>query len=398
MSDIIKHECGIAVIRLLKPLSYYQEKYGTPLYGINKLYLLMEKQHNRGQDGAGVANIKLDTDPGTPYISQHRSISKQAIQEIFEKINHPLADLQKRDPDKLNDTEFLKKHYSFTGELFLGHLRYATYGKTGLENCHPIMRQNNWKSRNLVIAGNFNLTNVSELLEQLIDLGQHPKEKSDTVTVLEKLGHFLDEENELLFKKFKQEGFSNKEISEQIAQQLDIRKILMRAAKNWDGGYTIAGLIGHGDAFVMRDPNGIRPAYFYADDEVAVVASERPAIQTAFNLPVEAIREITPGHALVIKKDGTTGEVKFREPSEKKSCSFERIYFSRGSDVDIYKERKELGRLLCPAILETVDYDLKNTVFSFIPNTAEVAFYGMVKGMEDYLRDVKKKKILKAGP
>jgi amidophosphoribosyltransferase len=397
MSDIIKHECGIAVIRLLKPLSYYHEKYGTALYGINKLYLLMEKQHNRGQDGAGVANIKLNTDPGTPYISQHRSISKQAIQEIFERINHPLVDLHKLHPEKLSDTEWLKKQYSFTGELFLGHLRYATYGKTGLENCHPIMRQNNWKSRNLVIAGNFNLTNVSELLEQLVDLGQHPKEKSDTVTVLEKIGHFLDEENELLFKKFKQEGYSNKEISEQIAQELDVRRILTRAAKNWDGGYTIAGLIGHGDAFVMRDPSGIRPAYFYADDEIAVVASERPAIQTAFNLPVEAIREITPGHALVIKKDGAVSEVKFREPLEKKSCSFERIYFSRGSDVDIYKERKELGRLLCPAILETVDYDLRNTVFSFIPNTAEVAFYGMVKGMEDYLREVKKKKILKAG-
>jgi amidophosphoribosyltransferase len=396
MSDIIKHECGVAVLRLLKPLSYYHEKYGTALYGINKLYLLMEKQHNRGQDGAGVANIKLNTEPGTPYISQHRSISKQAIQEIFEKINHPLVDLQNRDPEKLSDVAFLKKYYAFTGELFLGHLRYATYGKNGLENCHPIMRQNNWKSRNLVIAGNFNLTNVSELLDQLVDLGQHPKEKSDTVTVLEKIGHFLDEENELLFKKFKQEGFSNKEISQNIAKEIDIRRILTRAAKNWDGGYTIAGLIGHGDAFVMRDPSGIRPAYFYTDDEIVVVASERPAIQTAFNLPVEAINEISPGHALVIKKEGHVSEEKFREPLEKKSCSFERIYFSRGSDVDIYKERKELGRLLCPTILEAVDYDLKNTVFSFIPNTAEVAFYGMVKGMEDYLGEVKKKKILKS--
>ncbi|MEO5572784.1 MAG: class II glutamine amidotransferase [Bacteroidia bacterium] len=396
MSDFIHHECGVAVLRLLKPLSYYHEKYGTALYGINKLYLLMEKQHNRGQDGAGVANIKLNTNPGTPYISQHRSISKQAIQEIFEKINHPLVELQKLNPEKLSDTEFLKKQYAFTGELFLGHLRYATYGKNGLENCHPIMRQNNWKSRNLVIAGNFNLTNVSELLDQLVDLGQHPKEKSDTVTVLEKIGHFLDEENEMLFKKFKQEGYSNKEISEHIAEELDLKRILSHAAKNWDGGYTIAGMIGHGDAFVMRDPSGIRPAYFYTDDEIAVVASERPAIQTAFNLPVEAIHEISPGHALVIKKDGNIKEVKFREPLEKKSCSFERIYFSRGSDVDIYKERKELGRLLCPAILETVDYDLRNTVFSFIPNTAEVAFYGMVKGMEDYLREVKKKKILKS--
>jgi amidophosphoribosyltransferase len=397
MSDIIKHECGIAVVRLLKPLPYYYEKYGTSLYGINKLYLLMEKQHNRGQDGAGVANIKFDTEPGTHYISLQRSISKQAIQEIFEKINYPMVELQKFHPERLTDPEELKKHYPFMGELFLGHLRYATFGKNGLENCHPIMRQNNWKSRNLVIAGNFNLTNVTDLLEQLVDLGQHPKERSDTVTVLEKIGHFLDEENEILFRKFKQEGYSNKEISEKIAAELDIKRILNRAAKNWDGGYTIAGMIGHGDAFVMRDPSGIRPAFYYTDDEIAVVASERPAIQTAFNLPAEAIKEITPGHALVIKKEGAIREVKFREPLEKKSCSFERIYFSRGSDVDIYKERKELGRLICPAILKTVDYDLKNTVFSFIPNTAETAFYGMVKGMEDYLRGVKKNKILKAG-
>lgn len=397
MSDFLHHECGIAVIRLLKPLSYYQEKYGTALYGINKLYLLMEKQHNRGQDGAGVVNIKLDTGAGSPYIFRHRSTSRQAIQEIFEKINQPFIDLKESQPGKLNDTDWLKENIPFAGELFLGHLRYATFGKNGLESCHPLLRQNNWKSRNLVVAGNFNLTNVDELLEQLIELGQHPKEKSDTVTVMEKIGHFLDEENELLFKKFKQEGLANKEISEHIARELDIKRILTRATKNWDGGYTIAGLIGHGDAFVMRDPSGIRPAYFYADDEVAVVTSERPAMQTAFNLPVEAIREIKPGHALVIKKDGMLEQVKFREPLEKKSCSFERIYFSRGSDVDIYKERKELGRLLCPAILEAVEYDLKNTVFSFIPNTAEAAFYGMVKGVEGYLREVKKKKIIKAG-
>lgn len=357
----------------------------------------MEKQHNRGQDGAGVVNIKFDTEPGTPYIFRHRSVSKQALPEIFEKINRSFSEVYHSNPEKLKDTEWLKKNLPFTGELLLGHLRYGTFGKNSLENCHPFLRQNNWKSRNLVIAGNFNLTNVGELLEQLVDLGQHPKEKSDTITVLEKIGHFLDEENELLFKKFKQEGYTNKEISEHIANELDIKRILSRAARNWDGGYTIAGLIGHGDAFVMRDPNGIRPAYFYADDEVLVITSERPAMQTAFNMPVEAIREITPGHAMVIKKDGTYGEVKFREPLEKKSCSFERIYFSRGSDVDIYKERKELGRLLCPAILEAVDYDLKNTMLSFIPNTAEVAFYGMVNGMENYLREVKKRKILKAG-
>jgi amidophosphoribosyltransferase len=292
---------------------------------------------------------------------------------------------------------WLKNNLPFTGELYLGHLRYGTYGKNSIENCHPFLRQNNWMTRNLVLAGNFNLTNVDELLSQLLDLGQHPKEISDTVTVLEKIGHFLDEENELLFKRYKQEGFSNKEISGMIADHLDIQRILTRAAKNWDGGYTIAGMFGHGDAFVMRDPNGIRPAWYYADDEVAVVASERPAMQTAFNLPVESLKEIQPGHALIIRKNGQVTEQKFREPLERKSCSFERIYFSRGSDVDIYRERKELGTMLCPSILEAVNYDLKNTVFSYVPNTAESAFYGMVKGIEDYLREVKKRKIMKAG-
>jgi amidophosphoribosyltransferase len=397
MSDQLKHECGIAVLRLLKPLSFYKEKYGTVFYGINKLYLLMEKQHNRGQDGAGVANIKFDVDPGSRYISRHRSNATQPIVDVFNKINSRFAEAAREHPDKMSDPEWMKDNLPFTGELFLGHLRYGTYGKNSIENCHPFLRQNNWKTRNLVIAGNFNLTNVDELLGQLIDLGQHPKEKSDTVTVLEKIGHFLDEENELLFKRFKQDGFDNQEITNLIGTNLDIQRILTRSAKSWDGGYTIAGLIGHGDAFVMRDPSGIRPAWFYSDDEIAVVASERPALQTAFNLPVEALTEISPGHALIIRKNGTVEQKKFREPLEKKSCSFERIYFSRGSDVDIYNERKELGRLLCPAVLEAVDYDLKNTVLSYIPNTAESAFYGMVKGMEDYLKDVKKRKIQKAG-
>lgn len=397
MSDQIKHECGIALIRLLKPLNFYQEKYGTPFYGVNRLYLLMEKQHNRGQDGAGVANIKLDVDPGSRYISRHRSNAAQPIADVFDKINSRFAEAAREHPDKMNDPEWLKAHLPFTGELFMGHLRYGTYGKNSIENCHPFLRQNNWMTRNLVVAGNFNLTNVDELFSQLVDLGQHPKEKSDTVTVLEKIGHFLDEENELLFKRFKQEGYSNKEISGQIAKDLDIQRILTRSAKSWDGGYVITGMMGHGDAFVMRDPNGIRPAWYYADDEVVVVASERPAMQTAFNLPVDAIREIQPGHALIIKKNGKVSEQQFREPQERKFCSFERIYFSRGSDVDIYNERKELGRLLCPSILETVDYDLRNTVFSYVPNTAESAFYGMVKGMEDYLRGVKRNKILKLG-
>ncbi len=398
MSDQIKHECGIAVVRLLKPLSFYKEKYGTAFYGVNKMYLLMEKQHNRGQDGAGLANIKLDVEPGNRYISRHRSNASQPIIEVFNKINSRFSEAARENPDKMQDPEWLKNNLPFTGELFLGHLRYGTYGKNSIENCHPFLRQNNWMTRNLVVAGNFNLTNVDELLDQLLDLGQHPKEKSDTVTVLEKIGHFLDEENELLFKRYKQEGFGNKEISSMIAGNLDIQRILTRAAKSWDGGYVIAGLIGHGDAFVMRDPNGIRPAWYYVNDEVAVVASERPAIQTAFNVPAESLIEIKPGHALVIRKNGKVEQQQFREPQERKSCSFERIYFSRGSDVDIYKERKELGRVVCPEILEAVDYDLKNTVFSYVPNTAESAFYGMVSGIEGYLREVKKRKILKAGP
>ncbi|HEX5002587.1 MAG TPA: amidophosphoribosyltransferase [Bacteroidia bacterium] len=397
MSDSVKHECGIALLRLLKPLEFYKEKYGTSFYGVNKLYLLMEKQHNRGQDGAGVANIKLDVAPGERYISRHRSNATQPIPDVFDKINSRFAEAAKEHPDKINDPQWLKDNLPFTGEVFLGHLRYGTYGKNSIENCHPFLRQNNWMARNLVVAGNFNMTNVDELLGQLLELGQHPKEKSDTVTVLEKIGHFLDEENELWFQRYKQEGYSNREISALIAQNLDVQRILTRAAKNWDGGYVIAGMIGHGDSFVMRDPNGIRPAWYYHDDEIAVVASERPAIQTTFNLPVEALTEIKPGHALIIRKNGRVEEQKFREPGERRSCSFERIYFSRGSDIDIYKERKELGNLLCPAVLDAIDYDLKNTVFSYIPNTAESAFYGMVKGMENYLAGIKQQKILKAG-
>jgi amidophosphoribosyltransferase len=398
MSDTIKHECGIAFIRLLKPISYYQKKYGTAFYGVNKLYLLMEKQHNRGQDGAGVACVKLDVDPGSPYINRLRSNATQPIADIFNKINTGFNEVIKNEPQNSKDPDWLKKNAQFTGELFLGHLRYGTFGKNSIESCHPFLRQNNWMSRNLVVAGNFNLTNVDTLLNQLFELGQHPKERSDTVTVLEKIGHFLDEENELLFKKYKQEDYSNVQISELIAKQIDIKRILSRAAKSWDGGYTIAGMLGHGDGFVMRDPNGIRPAYYYADDEVVVAASERPAIQTTFNVGIEDIREITPGHALVVRKRGDVSLVQFREPGEKRSCSFERIYFSRGSDIDIYKERKELGRRLCPAVLDAVDHDLRNTVFSFIPNTAESAFYGMMKGVEDYLNDVKVSKIRKEGP
>ncbi len=397
MSDSIKHECGIALIRLLKPLEFYRKKYGTAFYGLNKLYLLMEKQHNRGQDGAGVATIKLDVEPGSRYIARYRSNASQPIKDVFSQINKRLEEAQQSNPDKMNDVAWLKKNIPVVAELFLGHLRYGTYGGNSIESCHPFLRQNNWMTRNLVVAGNFNLTNVDELFQQLVELGQHPKEMTDTVTVMEKIGHFLDEENENQFRKFKGKGFTNQEISENIAQNLDLQGILTESAKRWDGGYVMAGLIGHGDAFVLRDPNGIRPAYYYHDDEIAVVTSERPAMQTAFNIPFEAIKEITPGHALIIRKDGRVGEYMVREQEERKSCSFERIYFSRGSDAEIYKERKQLGRNICERVLESIDHDTKNTVFSFIPNTAETAFYGMIKGLEAYLNKVKVKKIKEMG-
>ncbi len=397
MSDRLNHECGVALVRLLKPLPYYLKKYGTSFFALNKLYLLMEKQHNRGQDGAGIANIKFDVEPGTRYISRSRSNDKQAIKDIFSKIQQKFEEVAKKNPGLLNDTAWLKKNMPFTGELWLGHLRYGTYGGNSIEACHPFLRQNNWMTRNLVVAGNFNMTNVDELFNDLIAIGQHPKEKADTVTVMENIGHFLDEENEEMYAKFKKLGNSKQEISPLIAEHMDIANILRNSSKNWDGGYTIAGLLGHGDAFVLRDPSGIRPAYYYKDDEIVVVASERPPIQTTFNIPVESIKEIKPGHALIIKRNGKITEEKIKEPLQRLSCSFERIYFSRGSDIDIYKERKELGRLLCQQTLHSVNYDLRNTVFSYIPNTAEVAFYGMMHGMEDYLRDVKKRKIKALG-
>lgn len=397
MSDSIKHECGIALVRLLKPLDYYKEKYGTPIYGLNKLYLLMEKQHNRGQDGAGVANIKFDVEPGHRYISRHRSISPKPIQDIFDKVFGYFKEVQKDTPEKLEDTHWLKENVPFTGELSLGHLRYGTYGRNSIENCHPFLRQNNWMTKNLVVAGNFNLTNVDELFGHLLDLGQHPKEKADTVTVLEKIGHFLDKENERLFKEYKGQKINNELISILIAKNLNIQEILQKAFKKFDGGYVIAGLLGHGDAFVVRDPNGIRPCFYYTDDEVAVVASERPAIQTAFNVKFEDVKELTPGNAIIIKRDGKINIAEVLPQKEKLSCSFERIYFSRGSDKNIYEERKELGRTLAKPILDAIGYDFDNTVFSFIPNTAEVSFYGMIKGMEDYLNVKKKEQLLALG-
>lgn len=394
MSDSIKHECGIAFIRLLKPLSYYQEKYGTALYGLNKLYLLMEKQHNRGQDGAGIATIKLDVKPGHRYISRYRSMAQNAVADIFGYVQSKFVDIQNEKPELMLDTEWLKSNVSFIGEVLLGHLRYGTHGKNSIENCHPFLRQNNWMTRNLVIAGNFNMTNVDELLEQLYELGQHPKEQADTVTVLEKIGHFLDDENQELFDEYKKEGLDNVQITQKISANLDIAKILRRSAKNWDGGYAISGIVGNGDAFVLRDPSGIRPAFYYQDDEIVVAASERPAIQTAFNIAFRDVKEIQPGHALIVKKDGTVSQEIFREPEEKRACSFERIYFSRGSDAEIYRERKHLGALLCKQILDAVSADLKNTVFSFIPNTAEVSFYGMVEGLHAYIRAVQKDALL----
>jgi len=397
MSDPIKHECGIALLRLKKPIEYYLEKYGSAFYGINKLHLLMEKQHNRGQDGAGVANIKFDMNPGERYISRYRSVNSKPIQDIFDHINGRFEDIAERDPKLLKDVNFLKKNAGFTGELFLGHLRYGTFGRNSIESCHPFLRQNNWITRNLVVAGNFNLTNVDELFEVLLHVGQHPKEMSDTVTVMEKIGHFLDMENVEMYDRLKPQGYSNQEVYKLIGDKLDIERILKRASEDWDGGYAMAGLFGHGDAFVLRDPAGIRPAFWYEDDEVCVVASERPVIQTAFNLKSEQVKELTPGHALILKKDGEVKETLINNPVPASKCSFERIYFSRGSDFEIYNERKELGRNIVPQIIEAIDGDLENAVFSFIPNTAEVSFYGMIKGLEDHLNEEKIQQVIALG-
>jgi amidophosphoribosyltransferase len=382
MSDEIKHKCGIALIRLLKPLEYYQLKYGSWKYGLQKLYLLMEKQRNRGQDGAGLVSLKLDVPSGQKYFSRLRSSKSDAINDIFKSVYGNFKKAERKYGSSIDDAHWAKMNLPFAGELYLGHLRYGTFGDNSTENLHPVMRQNNWRSRNLVIAGNFNLTNVDELFNHLLELGQSPKDFSDTVTMLEKVGHFLDKENQELFDTFKSKGYSNRDISEMISEKISIGKILTGASKSWDGGYAIAGLLGHGDAFVMRDPWGIRPAYYYHDEEIAIVASERPVIQTVMNLKVDQIREIEPGKAIVIKKNGTILHEQVREPFERRSCSFERIYFSRGSDKSIYSERKKLGELLVPAIMDSIDCDTKNTVFSFIPNTAESAFYGMVAGVE----------------
>ena len=395
MSDALKHECGIAMVRLLKPLEYYKEKYGTAFYGVNKMYLMMEKQHNRGQDGAGLASIKLDVSPGERYISRVRSNEAQPIQDIFSQINERINTEFKNHPELKNDVAAQKKHIPYIGELFLGHVRYGTFGNNSVENVHPFLRQNNWMHRNLIIAGNFNMTNTNDLFDNLIKLGMHPKEKADTVTVMERIGHFLDYEVSKLYKKAKTKGLSKEEASPYIAENLKVAKILRKSASNWDGGYAMAGLLGHGDAFVLRDPAGIRPAYYYQDDEVIVVASERPAIQTTFNVPFESVKELDPGHALIIKKNGKVSTPEILTPLERKSCSFERIYFSRGSDAEIYQERKMLGKLVMPKVLEAINHDTENSVFSFIPNTAETSFYGMLDAAQDELNKQKNEVILR---
>lgn len=394
MSEQIKHECGIALIRLLQPLEYYQEKYGTSLYGLYKLQLMMQKQRNRGQDGAGVATIKLNTPPGSRFISRKRSNSANYMKDLFENIFDHFMDLE---PEQSSNPQWMKENLPYTGELLLGHLRYGTHGSNSIESVHPFLRLNNWKNRNLVVAGNFNLTNVTELFDELVAIGQYPKERSDTVTVMEKIGHFLDDEVQRLHSWFKPEGYTNQEINDLICDNLDVQRVLQRASRKFDGGYVMAGLIGHGDAFVLRDPNGIRPGYYYHDDEVAVFASERPAIQTCFGVKYDEVHELKRGHALIIKKNGEVSEKQFKDINEKKSCSFERIYFSRGNDKEIYLERKKLGSILASRVLDSIKYDIKNTIFSFIPNTAETAFYGMIEGLQKEMNVWKTKKILELG-
>lgn len=394
MSDSIKHECGIAFVRLLKPLDFYLKKYGTPFYGLNKMQILMEKQHNRGQDGAGLANIKLYPKPGHVYINRIRSNDATPIKDIFQRIHQKIETAVAADPSILKNPTWLKEHMEFTGEVFLGHLRYGTFGKNNIENVHPVSRENNWMTRSLVVAGNFNLTNIDELYGRLVDLGQYPSAKTDTVTILERIGHFLDRENEDKYRYFKEKGYSKREITDLLAQHIDLKEILSLSARRWDGGYVIGGMIGHGDAFVMRDPCGIRPAYYYIDDEVIVAASERAVIQTTFNVSYDSVLELTPGHALMVRRDGNYSIERFIAAQEVRPCSFERIYFSRGSDQDIYKERKALGRLLIPQILKSIDDDIEHTVFSYIPNTAESAFFGLTEGLDATCAETRVKKIM----
>ncbi len=397
MSDALKHECGIAMVRLLKPLQFYKDKYGSAFYGINKMYLLMEKQHNRGQDGAGFASVKFNVQPGTRYISRVRSNKAQPIQDIFAQINDRLNGVLEKNPTKKEDINWQEQNMPYIGNLFLGHVRYGTFGKNSIESVHPFLRQSNWKHQNLIVAGNFNMTNSKQLLEELVELGQHPKEFTDTVTVMEKIGHFLEDEVAGLYLQAKEKGFDKREASSFIEEHINLQKVLKRSSKNWDGGYAMAGLLGHGDAFVLRDPSGIRPTFYYQDDEVVVVASERPVIQTVFNVPINEVKELDRGSALIIKKNGKTSIQPILEQKPNLACSFERIYFSRGSDASIYQERKKLGKLVFPNILTSIDNDISNTVFSYIPNTAETSFYGIMEAAEDVLNQQKTAKILTGG-
>ncbi len=392
MSDAIKHECGVAFIRLRKPLSYFKEKYGSYWYGLHKLQFMMTKQLNRGQDGAGIGVVKLNPDYGDRYLARQRSASKTALADIFDEVFKVLGNIPEEHQD---DLDYLKKHVPYAGELLLGHLRYGTYGGNSIENIHPFLRQNNWMARNLMLAGNYNITNTEELFQALIELGQQPKEKSDNVLMLEKIGHFIDEENQRLFGIFKSQGYSNLEITQKIKEELSLTKILQRSFKNIDGGFNMVGLLGHGDAFVIRDPSGIRPSHYYIDDEVIVVASERAAIQMAFNIYPEDVHEIPPGNALITKADGSYLIEEIMEPTERKSCSFERIYFSRGNDQAIYAERKELGRLLAAPVMNMLENNLPDTVFSYVPNTAATSFYGLIDGIHEIRRKIQAEAIQK---
>ena len=394
MSEQIKHECGIAMVRLLKPLEYYSKKYGNAFYGLSKMHILMEKQHNRGQDGAGLVCVKLDPEPGHQYINRKRSNAPTPIKEVFDSIEEIILAATCNDPQLMNNTARLKRDVEFCGEVYLGHLRYGTFGRNDIDNVHPVMRRNNWMTRNLVVAGNFNLTNIDELFDRMVNLGQYPSATTDTVTILERIGHFLDTENDKKYRLFRDQGYSKQEITALIAENLNLLNVLSQASKPWDGGYVMAGIAGHGDAFVMRDPNGIRPAFWYADDEVVVAASERAVIQTTFNVPYEAVNELPPACALIIKKNGSFSVSQFTEAGKPSPCSFERIYFSRGSDRDIYRERKRLGYNLVPNILKSIGGDIENTVFSYIPNTAESAFFGMVDGLDEYCGRRRIEKIL----
>ena len=397
MGQRIKHECGIALLRLRKPLQYYIDKYQTKSYGVNKMFLLMHKQRNRGQDGAGVVCVKLNTPPGERYISRYRSVERDSIQDIFKRINKKLIKADKIGGENVKNEEWLKKNVSFTGELWLGHLRYGTFGKNSIQNCHPSLRQNNWKSKNLILAGNFNMTNLDDLFGALIDLGQSPKEKSDNVTLLEKIGHFLDEENNRIYNKYF-DKYSKKEISSKIEEEINLTNVLENSFKDFDGGYALSGLVGHGSSFIARDPSGIRPLYYYVNDEIIVSTSERPPIKTAFGCDFSEIKELKPGHSLIINKDGSFSLEKFIDLKEKKSCSFERIYFSRGNDPEIYKERKTLGKYLIPQVLDAIDSNLRDTIFSYIPNTSETCFLGMMDGLKDYLINKKQRVIIDNKP